>query len=226
MAKVRSLEEAVEKSQSGGGADFFALENDKDQATVRFLQGTLEDITTSGTIWFPVHEVEINGKNRYVLCAEEDDCPLCLANNKVKYRAFLQLLDKRDGKHKIWERGVQYLKAKILPIVERKGALFTRPYDIVRSGKKGDTKTDYNLFDYEADGKTQADLPKPVQIVGPDSLILEKTYEEMREILNGTYKPTPRNASSNAAGDNRPSGANAAEPTARQSAPKGKDDVF
>ena len=223
MARVRSLDEAVEKSQSGGGADFFVLENDKDQVTVRFLHGTSEELNSPGHIWFPVHEVEINRKRRYVLCADEDDCPLCLANNKVRFRAFLQLIDKRDGKQKIWERSVQFLKAKILPILERKGPLFNRPYDIVRSGKKGDTKTDYNLFDYETDNKTQADLPELVKIVGPDALILEKTYDEMRAIINGTYQPPARQ---NGNGQTAAAPAANAAPAPRVSSGAANSDVF
>lgn len=187
MAKVTSLNEALDKYKGSGGNDFFTLVNDKDTAIVRFLH-TEADFEAPGKVWFIVHEVTINGKKRWVNCEEESDCPLCRAGNYAKFRLFLQLIDKRDGKQKIWERGRNFV-SKLTGIMERKGPLYNRPYEIERVGKKGDSDTDYNLYDLDKDDKTLEDLPEATQLLAPGGFILQASYDDMFDMLDGKYTP-------------------------------------
>lgn len=220
MAKVRNLQEAMEKYKSTGGSDFFSLENDKDTATVRFLhEGQDEFDSRDGGTWFVVHEVEINGKKRWVECTEEADCPLCIAAkvdpkvSKAKLRLFIQLIDKRDGKQKIWERGQQFI-GKITGCIQRYGNLCNRPYEIQRNGKKGDTATTYELYNMDKDDKTLADLPPKQELASEDGFILRISVEKMKAIANGTFAPA--SGASNSADQAAP----------RAQAPRTGSDVF
>lgn len=184
--KRRSLAEALEKYKGSGNNDFFVLENDKDVAQVRFLYGADEEDLD----WYPVHAVEIGGKKRYALCPETSDCPLCYSSNKAQLKIFLQLVDDRDGKVKTWERGQKFIP-KILGIMQRYGALYTRKIEVERNGKKGDTQTDYALYPLDPDNVAWDSLPERQQLVGPDGFILERDYNDLQAMADGTFEFTP-----------------------------------
>ena len=121
MAKI-----SINKSgqyQQNGNSEFFTLKDDGDTARVRFLYS---DPNGEDIDYFLVHEVEIDGKRRYVSCNAIDDegrmhtedCPLCKSGNKPKEKLFLQLFDEDDQKLKIWERGKNFV-AKIITYLNR-----------------------------------------------------------------------------------------------------------
>lgn len=183
MGKNRDLNAALEKYK-GGGNDFFCLKEDKDTAVVRFLYDT-KDINDLD--WFVVHQVEINGKKRWVLCTEEGDCPLCAAGMRPQVKLFLQLFDEKEGKVCTWERGRDFV-AKMGSLMNRYGSLIKRPYEVERNGKKGDTKTKYELYALDEDGKKLEDFPDKQQLVdGAYGFVLELTNDEMTDVVNGTY---------------------------------------
>lgn len=184
--RKRNLAEALEKYKGSGNNDFFQLENDKDTAVVRFLYGDSEEDLD----WYPVHPVEIGGKKRYVLCTEEADCPLCQANNRVQLKLFLQLVDDKDGKVKTWERGQKFIP-KILGLMNRYGALYTRKFEVERNGKKGDTGTTYELYNFDPDDVKWDELPEKQELVGPQGFVLELSNEDMEAVADGTFKFTP-----------------------------------
>lgn len=197
MSKFGSITDALNHFESQGGGDgknkFFTLKNDKDTAIVRFLHEGEEDLD-----WYVVHAVEIEGKKRYVKCTEEGDCPLCKAGNKPQLKLFLQLVQKGDeeGVIRTWERGQKFIP-KVLSFINRNGNLCSQAVEIERLGKKGDTNTDYQLYNLEKDNKTLADLPKRQNLLGENSFILKKSHEDMVKIAEGTFKyekvePTPR----------------------------------
>ena len=81
MAKFNA--DTVDKYGGHGGAGYFSLKNDKDVARVRFLYNSADDIEG-----YAVHEVEIDGKKRYVNCLREynqplDTCPFCAASREI-----------------------------------------------------------------------------------------------------------------------------------------------
>ena len=187
MAKINIKDSG--KYQQNSNSEFFTLKDDGDTARVRFLY---EDPDGNDIDYFLVHEVEIDGKRRYVSCNAVDDegrmhpedCPLCKSGNKPKEKLFLQLYDEDDQKLKIWERGKNFV-GKIVTYLNRYGALVEQPFDIERRGKKGDTNTTYEMFPLTKDGKTLDDFPEKQHLEG--TYIIKVTKQEMYDIIDGVY---------------------------------------
>lgn len=187
MGKINDLASAMKKYQGGSSdkTEFFALENDRDSAVIRFLHG--EELEAEKD-WFVVHQIEVNGKKRWLECSQENDCPMCLSGNKAVLRLFLQIYDSRDGKLKVWERGQTFIP-KIVGLMSKYGRLSDRPFEIQRFGKKGDPKTTYEIYPLDKDGKTIADFPERVTLKG--GFILTKSHAEMRAFLVGDTDTPP-----------------------------------
>jgi hypothetical protein len=183
-----SLSDAMETYKGGGNNDFFTLADDKQVAKVRFLYGSNEDELD----WYVVHEVEIGGKKRWVQCHEDADCPLCAVNNKAQLKIFIQLVDYRDNKVKTWERGRNFIP-KLIGQINRYGNLYSRPFEVERNGKKGDTSTTYELFPLDPDNVKWEDLPQKQELVGHDGFILDRGIEDLRKMAEGTFAFTPVN---------------------------------
>lgn len=188
MAKI-NINDAGKFTESGN-SEFFTLKDDGDVATVRFLY---EDENGADIDYFLVHEVEIDSKKRYVSCTAVDDeghknpedCPLCMAGKRAQEKLFLQLYDETDGKLKIWERGKNFV-SKIVTYINRYKSLVTVAIEIERKGKKGDTKTTYEFFPQEKDGKSISDFPQKQELEG--GYIIKATKEDMYDMLDGVYK--------------------------------------
>jgi hypothetical protein len=185
VAKIRDLDQAMQVYGVGSG-EFFKLENDRDTAVVRILlSGNLE----AEEDWFIVHKAEIDGKERWVQCTEEEDCPLCLARRKQELKIFLQLLV--EDRIKIWERGKTFVP-KIKNLIEKYGDLTTRKFEIERRGAKNDRNTDYLFYALDPDGLTLEDLGvEKQQLLGPYGeefyVVLKLSHEEMEQVANGTF---------------------------------------
>lgn len=189
MARI-SLQDSGKFSGNGNGG-FFSLADDGDIAKVRFLY---EEEDGSDVDYYVVHEVEIDGKKRYVNClaiddeghVNKEDCPLCREGYKMQEKLFLQLYNVDKGELQVWERGKNFVK-KILSYINRYGSLIAQEFEIERKGKKGDTGTTYELFACKEDGMTVADFEHEKQeLLG--SLILDCTIDDMYDILDGVYK--------------------------------------
>ena len=163
-----SLAQAQEQYKASGGA-YFKLENDKDKAAIRFLYDfeacAPEDLKLEDLDCYVVHDLEINGKRRVRQCTMNTECPDCQSGNKPKLKIFIQLVDMRDNKVKIWERSGSYA-TKLLNLVTRYGPLCNRLYEVERRGVKGDTKTEYDIFVLDKDGETLEKLPERLDIMG------------------------------------------------------------
>lgn len=189
MAKI-NIKKAGTYTQQNNGGGYFTLKDDGDMATVRFLY---EETDGSDMDYYLVHEVEIDGKRRYINCLGVDDegrmhpadCPLCKSGNKAKEKLFLQLYDEGDNTVKIWERGQTFV-AKIISFINRYGSLVKQGFEIERRGKKGSTNTTYEMFPLQADGKTMEDFPQKQEIVG--TLVMDATKQDMYDIIDGTYQ--------------------------------------
>lgn len=183
------IKDALEKYKSTNG-EFFSLKKDMDTAQVRFLYDAndVETLETDDLDAYAVHEVEINGKKRYIKCLENGICPLCESGNKAKLRIFIQLIDLRDKKRKIWERTPKYL-TKLLGYINKYGALCNRVYEIERHGKPGDQSTTYEFYALDKDNVKLEELPEQRQeLLG--TYILTYTSEQMTEFLNGNVPTT------------------------------------
>lgn len=166
-----------------GGAGFFSLKNDKDVAKVRFLYDSMEDV-----IGDSVHEIEIDGKKRYVNCLREyndpkDKCPLCAAGKTIKAKLFVPLYDVESDSVKIWDRGKKFF-GQMTQLCARYAVnepLCSHVFEIERSGKVGDTNTSYGIFEVERDNSTLEDLPEAPEMLG--GFILDKSADDMEYFL-------------------------------------------
>lgn len=174
----------VDNYGSNGGGGFFSLPNDGDVARVRFLYNKLEDVEGVA-----VHQIELDGKKRYVNCLREygkpvDDCPFCKAGMFVQAKLFIPVYDMESDQVKIWERGKKFF-SKIAGLCSRyasKEDLVSHIFEVERHGKKGDTQTTYEIFDCEKDNTTLEDLPEVPEVIG--KLVLDKSKEEMQYYLD------------------------------------------
>lgn len=181
-----------------GGGGFFSLPNDGDVARVRFLYNKLEDIEG-----YSVHEVEIDGKRRYVSCLREynqpiDDCPLCKKGMFCNAKLFMPIYDVDSGQTKVWERGKKFF-GKMAGLCSRyasKEDLVNHIFEVERHGKKGDTQTTYEIFDCGKDETAIEDLPEAQNPLG--TIILDKSKEELQYFLDYGEFPDSGNG-----GDNR-----------------------
>ena len=192
--KSRSLTEAFEKYKSTGNNEFFELKDHGDTAIVRFLYRSIEELD-----WFVVHQVEIAGKKRWVECTEQSDCVGCAKTAKPQLKLFIQLIQK--GKEDVvmtFERGQKFIP-KMQDLFANFGDLTQHIFEIQREGAKGDSNTDYKINHISASAVDPEQLLERQVFLGTDGFIMQKTNEEMREILSGNFQyqkvenPTPRN---------------------------------
>lgn len=182
MAKFGVNEAEHYGGQGGGG--YFSLKNDKDVAKVRFLYDSIDDVEG-----YAVHEVEIDGKKRYVNCLREygqskDVCPFCSAQMPVQVKYFVPIYDVNADKVLIWERGKKF-GAKLSGMCARYPHLVQYLFEIERNGAKGDTNTTYEIWTSgKGEPNTEVsvddfDLPN---VLG--GLVLDKDPSEMDTYLN------------------------------------------
>ena len=163
-----------------GGGGFFSLKNDKDVAKVRFLYGGIDDVQG-----YSVHEVELNGKKRYVNCLREygdpvDACPFCREGrfNQVKY--FVPIYNMDTDSLQTWERGKKF-GAKLTSMCSRYPNTVAHTFEIERQGRAGDTQTTYEIYETgETEGVTMEDFDVPNPL---GTIILDKTADEMETYL-------------------------------------------
>ncbi len=180
MAKF-SVNEAS-KFGGQGGAGYFSLKNDRQTAKVAFLLNGVEDVTG-----YSVHQVEIDGKKRYVDCLHEyghskDDCPFCKAGKFVMAKYFIPVYNFTENKVQSWERGKKF-GDEITSLCAHNPNLVTHGFEIERLGKPGDTSTQYKIYgDREYDDSNRRvedfDVRDPL-----GSIILQKSASEMEYYL-------------------------------------------
>ena len=181
---------------SNGGGGFFSLKDDKDTAQVRFLYDSIEDVEG-----FAVHEIELDGKKRAVNCLREygaplDDCPLCKAGYAVRVKYYVPLVQIKDGKTVLWERGKKFGQ-KLSSMCARYPHLYTHTFEIERNGKAGDQQTTYEIYETGQDDVNLDDF----EVQNPlGTVVLDKTAEDMQYFLDrgvfmedGNSAPARRN---------------------------------
>lgn len=183
--------DTVDKYGGQGGAGYFSLKDDKDVARVRFLYNSIDDVEG-----YAVHQVEVDGKKRWVNCLREynqpiDTCPFCREKKRVQAKLFVPLYNIDEEKEQVWERGKKFF-AKITSVCARyasNGNLVSHIFEIERNGKKGDTSTTYEIYEIEKDDTTMDDMPEVPDPIG--SVILDKSADDMEFYLeNGYFPPT------------------------------------
>ena len=137
---------------NNNGVGFFSLKNDGDEAIVRFMYDDTKSFEVLDT-----HSIQVNGKFRRISCIRTPNqpltsCPFCEKGEKVDYRFFIHLLQYNknpDGsvsvEPKVWERSISYAN-KLKEYLNNYGPLSDVICKIVRHGKAGDMKTDYEII--------------------------------------------------------------------------------
>lgn len=176
----RKLSDVAEQFSTGERNKFFRLKHDGDSAVVRFLYQNEDDID-----WAVVHQVEIQGKKRYVKCLETEDCPLCQAGYKKQLKLFLQLVCGNEVM--TWERGRKFVP-QIVGIATKYAPLYGREFEVVRSGKPNDPATQYQLYPKDPDGTKLEDLPEKQDLISENGFVLVKSIEDMKLIAEGEFQ--------------------------------------
>lgn len=178
--------ETADKYGGQGGAGYFSLKNDKDTARVRFMYNGIDDVEG-----YAVHQVEIDGKKRWVNCLREynepkDKCPFCRENKFTSAKLFVPIYNVDEDKCQVWERGKKFI-SKISSICARYPNVVSHVFEIERNGKKGETTTTYEIYEVDKDDTTIEDLPEPSNILG--TVVLDKSAEDMEFYLDNGYFP-------------------------------------
>lgn len=186
---------SINKSGSYGSATangFFSLADDKDSAVVTFLY---EEEDGSDMDYFVVHQVEVDNRNRYINCnainedgesIHPENCPLCEEGFPRIEKLFLQLFNENTDQVETWDRGRSYVQ-KIVTLINKYGPLVNQPFEIIRSGKKGDQRTTYEFFPESPNGEvvTLDDFPEKSQLLG--TLILDLDEDQMFDVIDGKF---------------------------------------
>lgn len=146
----------LKKEEKRGTGDYkvsyFGLKDDGDEATVRFVYNSTEEFHL-----VTVHAVEVDGKQRRVSCLRTgteplSKCPLCEAGNRVYDKMYVKLVQYTTDSNgqvsvqgKVWERPAYFSKT-IENLFKEYGTLSDVIFKIKRHGKKGDTKTTYDIL--------------------------------------------------------------------------------
>lgn len=186
---MRFNAETIDKYGGHGGAGYFSLKNDKDVARVRFLYNNADDIEG-----YAVHQVEIDGKKRYVNCLREynqpiDDCPFCKAKKFQTAKLFIPLYNEDEGKVQVWERGKKFF-AKMSGICARYGSkrpIVQMAFDVERNGKPGSTDTVYEIYPTDDVADVTLDDYDMPEVLG--SIVLDKSADDMEFYLENNYFP-------------------------------------
>lgn len=181
---ARFTTETAEHYGGQGGAGYFKLVNDKDVARVRFMYNSIEDVEG-----YAVHQVEIDGKKRYVNCLREynepiDTCPFCREKMFTTAKLFIPLYNIDDDRVQVWERGKKFI-GKISSICARYPNVVSHIFEIERNGKPHETSTTYEIYEIDKDDTTLEDLPEVQDPLG--TLVLDKTADEMEFFLDNGY---------------------------------------
>ena len=187
---ARFMANEADNYGGNGGSSFFSLKDDGDVARVRFMYNSMEDV-----VGYAVHEVEVDGKKRYVNCLRaynepKSNCPFCADNRFQRAKLYIPVYDIDEGEVKIWERGKNFF-AKMSALCARYSnastPLVAHTFDVERHGKKGDTGTVYEIYETGADDTRIEDLPEIPEILG--SIILDKSADDLEYYLDNDCFP-------------------------------------
>lgn len=189
---MRFKHDEVSRYGGQGGGGYFSLKDNGDTAQVRFLYDNIDDFEG-----YAVHEVEIDGRKRYVNCLREynspiDDCPFCKARKFQTAKFFIPVYNLDEDKVQVWERGKKFasqMTSLMARYSSQTSPFCAQVFEIERQGKKGDTATTYGIYPVgPADNTTLDDLPEAPQIIG--DIILDKSAEDLEYYLEEGVFPS------------------------------------
>lgn len=201
----RFTQEQAEQMGGHGGGGFFSLKNDRGVAKVRFLFNDIDEVQDNYAR--SVHQVEVDGKKRWVDCLREygdpvDACPFCKAGRFVNFKYFIPLYNIDAGTTQVWERGKKF-GSKISSMCSRYPNIVSHIFEIERNGKAGDQQTTYEIYETgeanDGKGVEDFDFTNPVGTV-----VMQKSAEEMQTYIDRGYFPNSdrgNNSQSNQSND-------------------------
>lgn len=188
-------ETAQQSQQNNSQVGFFSLKNDGDEAIVRFMHDDTDSFEILGT-----HPIRVNGRFRRINCIRNPHdpisaCPFCESGENIEYRFFIHLLqytNNSDGtvsiEPKVWERSISYAN-KLREYLNNYGPMSDIICKIVRHGKPGDMKTEYEIIPnlnqqiYKPDVfKKVTDLFDDYKALG--RVVLDRSLEDIKVFLN------------------------------------------
>lgn len=178
---------------TGNTSSFFSIKEDGEVKKVRFMYRDSNDVKG-----YAVHEVQVNGKRRYVNCLRSyteplDNCPLCKSGSVQQVKLYIPIYDVEAKKVCFWERGKKFF-SRMSSICSRFPDIIAHEFEIERHGAKGSTDTTYEIFEVSHDNTRLEDLPEVPDVLG--GIILDKSAQEMNEYLRtGDF---PYNTNNNA----------------------------
>ena len=174
---------------------YFSLKNDKDQAIVRIMIDSPEQLKIVG-----IHRVTVGGRLRAVNCMRDprepiENCPFCAADKRLEYRVYIPVIEyTRDDqgkvrpRAKVWERSALYVDT-ITNLIDNYGPLSDSIFKIIRNGESGSKNTTYDIM-YGNPSVYKPELyPKDetlfegYEVIG--TTVLDPTVEEAAQILQG-----------------------------------------
>ena len=195
-------ENSGNNTERGPGVGFFFLKQDKEQATVKFLIDSPEDLTIMAC-----HKVQIGNSKRWVNCLRDvhditSTCPLCSKGEKVEYRVFVPMLEYKRAEDnsivvvsKIWERPAGFANTLVNLLTEY-GPLSESVFKITRNGAPGTRGTTYDIT------YARPEIYKPSIYVKDTTafnnysvlgtVVLDYDYNKLTELANTL--PTPQGA--------------------------------
>ena len=188
--------EAEHYGSQGNGGSYFKLQNDKEVARVQLLGNDMNDFPG-----YAVHQVEVDGKNRWVNCLRDyqdpvDVCPFCAAKIKQQARLFIPLYNIDADEVQIWERGKNFFPT-LAGYCARNPEVVSVVTEIERHGKPHDTSTTYQL--YSTKDEPERDRLEDFEDEIPEIIgryVLDKTADDMEYYLDHEEFPKSEDNSS------------------------------
>jgi len=201
-AKKRENSTQAEKGSKEKKFDFFNLNQDGDEAIVRFPYKNVDELDTVS-----VHMLYKKQGDKYpslkINCLREpfeplNKCPLCESGEKPTTKFFCKFIEykkddtgKMTARAKVWERSMS-IATKLSSFIEEYGDLSNMVFKIKRYGKSGDKDTHYEIIPARQDIYTDAVCVKDFSAFeGLDLvklLVRNKTESEMNYYLeNGEF---------------------------------------
>lgn len=187
--------------RSGPFVGYFKLQEDNQEALVRFVYSDEEEIYNDIII---THKATVDGKFRRVNCLRNytdpiDLCPMCQKGIPSQQRLYIRMIEYvRDEDNnikayaKVWERPTSYVFT-LMDKFKEYGNLSDCIFKVRRHGKPGDMKTTYSIDFANPNIYNSTLYPKDFSafedysIVG--NAVLDLNSEELSKIADST-KPS------------------------------------
>jgi hypothetical protein len=138
------------------------------------------------------HTEKIGGQWKTLTCLGKLDCPLCKAGKKASNKAYIPVIDRADGKIKVFKASITVV-TDLLGCVDEYGCLTNRDYKITRQGEELNTKYQFFSKDLKVEDFSGLELPdieeriRPLTIEAMTSIISGSPSDEVSDTAKGVY---------------------------------------